>query len=223
MKNTKGAIFDIDGTVIDSMQTWDEVSEAFLRNKGITPPPDLNDQLREMGGYDIPLYFKDVYNIPDSTEKIAMTLKEMIKNRLEFHTPLKEGAVEVLAMLKEQGIKICAATASEREYVVPALRRLGVIDYFERVFTCYEEATSKNCPEIYITSAEFLGTDISDTLVFEDALYAIKSAKRAGFPVVGLYDFSSDNQQDEIKDWSDFYYTSLLDFEKDFRKLRDNS
>ena len=220
MKNIKGAIFDIDGTVIDSMQTWDEVSEAFLKMRDITPPADLNDMLRELGGYDIPLYFKDEFNISDSTEKIAMILGEMIRNRMEFHTPLKEGAAQVLAMLKGQGIRICAATASERDYVVPALRRLGVIDYFERVFTCYEEATSKNCPEIYITSACFLETNISDTLVFEDALYAIKSAKRAGFPVVGLYDFSSDSQQDEIKDWSDFYYTSLLDFEKDFRKLR---
>ena len=220
MKNIKGAIFDIDGTVIDSMQTWDEVSEAFLINRGITPPPDLNDNLRQLGGYDIPLYFKDEFNISDSTEKIAKTLNGMIKDRLEFHTPLKEGAAEVLAMLKAGGIRICAATASEREYVVPALRRLGVIEYFERVFTCIEENTSKSRPDIYITSAKFLGTEISDTLVFEDALYAIKSAKTAGFPVIGLYDFSSENQQDEIKAWSDFYYTSLLDFEKDFCSLR---
>ena len=220
MKNIKGAIFDIDGTVIDSMQTWDEVSEDFLKMRNITPPDDLRETLRQLGGYDIPLYFKDEFNISDSTEKIAMIIGEMIRNRLEFHTPLKEGAAQVLEMLKKLGIRICAATASEREYVVPALRRLGVIDYFERIFTCSEENTSKTCPEIYITSADFLGTDISETLVFEDALYAIKSAKRAGFPVIGLYDFSSDNQQDEIKDWSDFYYTSLLDFEKDFIKLR---
>ena len=220
MKNIKGAIFDIDGTVIDSMQTWDKVAEDFLVMRDITPPDDLYDKLRELGGYDIPLYFKDAFDIADSTGKIAMILGEMIRHRLEFHTPLKEGAAEVLEMLRKQGIRICAATASEREYVVPVLRRLGVIDYFERIFTCSEENTSKTCPEIYITSADFLGTEISDTLVFEDALYAIKSAKRAGFPVVGLYDFSSDNQQDEIKDWSDLYYTSLMDFEKDFIKLR---
>ena len=220
MKNIKGAIFDIDGTVIDSMQIWDDVAEAYLKMRNITPPADLYDILRELGGYDIPYYFKEKFDIADSTEKIAMILGEMVRNRLEFHTPLKEGAAQVLEMLKKQGIKICAATASEREYVVPVLRRLGVIDYFERIFTCSEENTSKSCSEIYITSADFLGTDISETLVFEDALYAIKSAKRAGFPVVGLYDFSSDSQQDEIKDWSDFYYTSLLDFEKDFIKLR---
>jgi HAD superfamily hydrolase (TIGR01509 family) len=140
----------------------------------------------------------------------------MITRRYEENTPLKDGALETLILLKERGIKMCAATASERIMVEPTLKRLGVLGFFERLFTCTEENTSKTLPDIYITSAEFLGTEIAETLVFEDALYAIKSAKRGGFPVVGLYDFTSDADQPEIIKLSDYYYTSLLDFISEF-------
>ena len=216
MKNIKAAIFDVDGTLIDSMQLWDNGVLDYLIDRKKTPQPNLYDELREFGGHDTAKYLKKNYDLQETELKIETELVEMITRRYEENAPLKDGALETLILLKERGIKMCAATASERVMVEPTLERLGILGYFGRIFTCTEENTSKSKPDIYIKCAEFLGTEISETLVFEDALYAVKSAKKGGFPVVGLYDFTSDADQPEIIKLADYYYTSLLDFVEEF-------
>jgi len=107
---------------------------------------------------------------------------------------------------------MCVATATDRRLIEPALKRCGIYDYFERIFTCGEEKTSKSEPEIYFRAAKHMEVDISKTIVVEDAFYAVKTAKDAGFVVVGVYDHAEDDQQHEIKSLSDYYYTTLEDF-----------
>jgi len=106
-------------------------------------------------------------------------------------------------------VKMCVATATERRLVEPAIERLGLKDYFKRIFTCTEENTSKKYPDIYIKAVEYLGTEIGETLVVEDALYAMKTAKKAGFIVAGVYDKVSDDEQEEIKTTCDYYWEHL--------------
>ena len=131
---------------------------------------------------------------------------------LEFlltEVQLKKGVPEVLEALKNRGIKMCIATATERRLVEPSLIRHDIAKYFERVFTCTEENTSKKYPDIYVRASEFLGTDIKDTLVVEDALYAMETAKKAGFVVAGVYDLVAKDQQKEIKSLCDYYWITM--------------
>ena len=121
----------------------------------------------------------------------------------------KAGAIRVMEAMRARGIKMCVATATDRPLAEPALRRCGMLKYIERIFTCGEENTSKTSPDIFLNAAAFLGTDAGETLVVEDALYAVRTAKNAGFPVVAVYDRSSDDLQDQIKSLCDYYFASL--------------
>ena len=212
MNNIKGAIFDMDGILLDSMPIWESIASDFLRSRGVTPRDGLNKELLALGGHEIPMYFQTEYGITESVGQIERAMHRLLED-FYFHTaPLKDGVVDVLEGMRTREIKMCVATATDKVLAVPALKRCGIIDYFGRIFTCGEEKTSKNSPEIYIRAAAFLGTEIAETLVFEDSLYAIKSAKSAGFPIAGVYDLAAHNQQDEIKNICDFYYESLIDF-----------
>ena len=209
MNDYKGAIFDIDGTLLDSMPIWENVAADYLRTRGVTPHSALNDELAALGGHEIPSYFRDVYGLHETAETIQRGVYELLEEFYFFKAPLKKGVVAVLDTLREHSVKMSVATATDRRLVEPALKRLGIFDYFVRLFTCSEEETSKSSPDIFIRAAAFMETGIADTLVVEDALYAMKSAKRAGFPVAAVYDRSAHDKQDEIKEISDYYFISL--------------
>ena len=205
----KGAIFDADGTMLDSMQVWHTVAADYLVSRARTPHPDLNDTLLGMGGHEIPLYFQNEYRLNDSVEDIQQGIHRLLEDFYYTKAPVKQGVIPVLEFLRARGIKMCVATATDRYLIEPALQRCGLLMYFERIFTCGEERTSKRSPEIYLKAAEYLGTEIAETLVFEDALYAVQSASIAGFPVVGVYDEHSDNDQEEIKRIGDYYVVTM--------------
>ena len=212
MENIKGAIFDVDGTLLDSMPIWDSVAADYLVSRGKTPSPDLNEQLRKIGGHQMPEYFRAEYGITETSEQIHDAMGELLENFYFNVAPLKEGVLGVLQALQDKGIKMCAATATDRYLIEPALTRVGIIGFFGRIFTCGEEMTSKSNPDIFLKAADFLGTQISETLVFEDALYAIRTASEAGFPIVAVYDLSAANHQQDILELCDRYYKSLADF-----------
>ena len=212
MTDIQGAIIDVDGTLLDSMAIWDRIAIDYLISKGKEPRPDLNETLLGMGGHEIPDYFKNQYGINDSVADIKEDIHKLLEDFYFHRAPLKAGVVRFLDSLKSQGVRMCVATATDRRLIEPALKRCGIYDYFERIFTCGEEKTSKSEPEIYFRAADHMGVDISKTIVVEDAFYAIKTAKNAGFVVVGVYDHAEDDQQHEIKSLSDYYYTTLEDF-----------
>lgn len=212
INDIKGAIFDIDGTLLDSMPIWDSVAADYLVSRGKVPKADLNEQLRKIGGHQMPEFFRDAYGITETADEIQDAMGELLENFYFNVAPLKAGAIEILQSFQDRGIRMCAATATDRYLIEPALKRVGIIGYFERIFTCGEEMTSKSSPEIFLKAAESLGTGISETLVFEDALYAIRTVKKLGFPLVAVYDLSAAKHQDEILNLCDKYYKSLADF-----------
>jgi len=211
MTDIKGVIFDLDGTLLDSMQMWRNVEENYLRSLGVTPPPDLSLIVRSLSSVEEAEYFRADLGVSLSVEEIVDGRNRMIEDFYFYEARLKEGVVPVLEALSKRGIKMCVATATERDLVEPAMLRCGIMKYFERIFTCDEEETSKTNPEIFYRAATFLGTEVSGTLVVEDALYAMKSAKKAGFQVAGVYDLSADDQQEEIKELCDYYWDTLND------------
>ena len=208
----KGAIFDVDGTLLDSMSIWENVAADYLRSIGATPSLNLREELKTLGGKKTAEYLQKEYGLRESAEEIRAGINGLLEDFYFNTAPLKDGAADVLDTLRGRGVKMCVATATDKYLIEPALKRCGILDYFGYVFTCGEENTSKSRPDIYLRAAEFMETQVNETLVFEDALYAAKSAKAAGFPVVGIYDFWMREDEAQIRSLCDVYIESWPEF-----------
>ena len=209
MKNIKGVIFDLDGTLIDSMWIWGDVAEKYVRSHGGTPSPTFREELRVLNTREEAQYYIDKFGVNLPVEEVMAGRDNMMLEHLKTEVQLKTGVLQALEELKKRGVKMCIATATDRPLVDASVERHGLDRYMERAFTCTEENTSKSSPDIYFRAAEFLGTDIGETLVVEDALYAMETAKNAGFVVAGVYDKVSDDEQDAIKAICDYYWITM--------------
>jgi len=201
----KSVIFDADGTLLDSMDAWGKVGADYLMRLGIKPLPSLRNDLRTLEGLEMSRYFQSTYGVRESDAVIVDGINELLEDFYFHEAPLKERVLHVLEELHSRNIKMCVATATDKYLIESALKRCDIIRYFGRIFTCGEENTTKSSPDIFIRAAAFLETNINDTLVVEDSLYAIRSAKIAGFPVAAVYDQSSEEHLDEIKSLCDYY------------------
>lgn len=212
----KGAIFDLDGTLFDSMFIWDTIGEIFLRSIGYEPRENLNETFKTMSLYDAACYYKSEYGVTLSVEELIDGVNAMVEKYYRYEVPLKEGVVEFLETLHQKGVKMCIATATDKYLVEAALERCGISRYFSEIFTCTSVGHSKSEPVIYREALKHLGTGKTETLVFEDAIYAVKTAKEDGFTVIGVYD-SHEECSEEVKELCDFFiadYTNTEDFWK---------
>ena len=203
--NIRGAIFDADGTLLDSMGIWDTLGEDYLRTKGKIPRENLRETFRDMSLLQAACYYRENYALTESPEKIVEELNAMIASFYEKEAPLKEGAAAFLEELCQRNIKMCIATATDHSLIRAALKRCGVLHYFTFILTCGQAGAGKDTPTIYEEALALLGTGKKETFVFEDALYALKTAKTAGFPTVGVKDPSSAGQEGEIIKQADYY------------------
>jgi HAD superfamily hydrolase (TIGR01509 family) len=190
MSEFKGAIFDLDGTLFDSMFMWDAIAATYLESRGITPKPDLNEKVKSKTGRQVARIFRRDYGLRQSPDEIIDGFNALLAGFYADKVQLKPGVSNMLEALKKRGVAMCIATATDRHLVEAGLRRTGIIDYFGRIFTCTEAGAGKELPDIFQQALRFLGTDIADTVVFEDAFYAVRTAKRAGFTVAAVNDVS---------------------------------
>ena len=204
----KGAIFDLDGTLLDSMFIWDTIGEEYLRSLGKEPHEDLKETFMTLTLEEAAEYYREHYGVTLSVKEIVDGVNSMVEQTYRTKVTLKPGIAEYLAWLKENGVRMCVATATDRYLVEETLERLGVRHYFSEIFTCAEVGFGKDKPVIYQKALEHLGTEKRDTYVFEDMLFALNTAKTDGFPTVGVYD-RHEEYQDELKELSDYY---VLDF-----------
>lgn len=209
----KAVIFDLDGTLIDSMKIWDNIAEDYLLSLGIQPHENLKETFKNMSFKQSAKYYQDEYGVNKTVEEIMHEINTMVENFYLYEVSLKEYVREYIFKLLENNIKMCVATATDRYLVEGALSRLGIINYFCEKLTCSEVGFGKDEPVIYEEALKRLGTKKDTTIVFEDALHAIKTAKNAGFVVVGVYD-QSENNQEKVKELSKYYI-------KDFRDMED--
>ena len=205
----KGAIFDLDGTLLDSMGVWDGAGEKYLARKGRIPAPGLREILRPMTMAETAEYFRKEYGVPGSIEDICGEINALIEDGYVNFLPMKEAAGEFLRKLKEHGVRMCVATATDRPLAEGALRRLGVEGFFRGILTCSETGCGKDRPDIFLKALALLGTAMEETVVFEDSLHAIKTAKAAGFKVAAVYDASADGNREEIRACADWYLGSF--------------
>ena len=211
MRKYRYAVFDLDGTILDSMYIWQNVGAEFLKEIGVIPPPDLHETLKSMGLREAAGYFISVLNVQMDYDAIVDRINEMVGLNYTFNFQLKPGVREFLDKLKALDVKMCIATATDYPHVETALKRLGVFDCFEFILTCQQVKTGKENPKIYLEASKMLDADIDDVVIFEDALHAACTAKNAGFYVIGVYDSSADEDVDDLKKACDEYVYSLND------------
>ncbi len=215
----KGVIFDIDGVLLDSMGIWDDLGARYLKSIGVKPEDGLNEILFSMSMEQGASYLNEHYRLQKTDPEIHAGITQMIED-FYFHEVLpKPGAKELLEFLKQNGIKMTAATSSPRIHVEKALERNGLLGFIEKIFTNTEVGASKHEPEIYNQAAAFLGTKPDETLVFEDSLYALKTAKEAGFVTVGVYDEKGESDQEGVKNTGDHYIKGLKEFPEIYTQL----
>lgn len=187
-KHYKAVIFDLDGTLIDSMWVWEKVDIQYLGQRGLTPPEDLEQALEGMSFTETANYFKKRFNIEDDVEKIKDEWRQMAWSYYVNDVVLKPGVLVFLNYLKQKGIKIGIATSNTQTLVHGVLDKLGIKHYFDKILTSCEVQKGKPHPDIYLGVAKALGVATNQCLVFEDVPNGVKSGKKAGMDVWGVYD-----------------------------------
>ncbi|MBQ4570004.1 MAG: bifunctional hydroxymethylpyrimidine kinase/phosphomethylpyrimidine kinase [Ruminococcus sp.] len=213
----KGAIFDFDGTLVDSMFIWETFGEEYLKSLGKEPKENLRETFATFTLEQAAEYYQKHYEVTLSVEEIVTGVNRMVAEAYRDKVGLKTGVAEFLQKLYSKGVKMCVATLTDKNLVDEVLERLGVRNYFSEIFTTAEVGHSKKEPHIYRVALEYMGTNKSNTVVFEDAFYALMTAKNDGFKVAAVYDKSETNQvmmranaDYYISDYSHFDFTEQI-------------
>lgn len=207
--NMQGAIFDVDGTLLDSMFIWETIGEDYLRHRGITPKPDTHEILKPLSLAQAAAYFQATFGLSESISEIIAEVNQLIEEYYQTSLMLKPGVKEFLQILQQNQVKMCIATATDQHLVEAALKRNGILSYFIEVFTCSQVGAGKDHPKIFLDAWQALGTAKQATFVFEDAIHAIETAKAADFPVVAVYEPAYQKHQKTIQGLADYYLPSF--------------
>ena len=184
----KGAIFDVDGTLLDSMGVWDTIGEDYLRSLGYEPREKLNEKFRTMSIREAAAYYISEYGVTLSVEEICRQVNGWIERFYREEAMMKPGAAAFVKRLHDAGVKLAIATATDDFLVEAALRRCGVMEYFSGLITCTHVNQGKDRPDVYRAAMESIGTTRESTVVFEDSLKALRTARDDGFLTVGVCD-----------------------------------
>ena len=193
------AIFDMDGTFLDSMPYWMNAGSFFLESLQIQGEENLGEKLLDMTLPEGCIYLKEKYSLNLSPEQIEEKIKNILLSAYTNEISFKGTSLSFLKKLKESGSKIAVCTHTERSLFSPAFKRLGLENFFDYVISAKEFGLSKSHPEIFFHVAEKLNSKPEETWIFEDALYAIITAKKAGFKTAGIFDTSSKKDEEKIK------------------------
>lgn len=207
--NFKYAIFDLDGTCLDSMWLWEEVDKQFLGKRGFEVPDDYLEAISTIGFRAAAEYTIKRFGFDDTPEELMEEWTNQAIVKYEEEVKLKEGVKEYLKKLKAKGVKMVVATASFREMFMPALKNNGIYEFFEDFVTVDDVGKSKSFPDIYLRAAKLLGADPKETVVFEDVFEGINTASNAGFFTVGVKESTSACLEENIRKKSDVFIESF--------------
>ena len=209
---TKVAIFDADGTLLDSMSAWEKLGERYLHSIGIKVDEGLSDVIGSMTLDESSVYLKEKYFLEDDAEKIGADMMKLLRGFYCNEVEAKSGVPEFLEAVKKRRIPMVIVTFGERELLLPALERLGLNEYFDAILTCTELRTSKKDPYIYLRAADIIGAAPENIAVFEDSLFAIETAGKAGFITVAVEDASNINEREALKKTAARYIKDFTEF-----------
>lgn len=205
LQNIDAVIFDLDGSLVDSMWMWHEIDVEYLGRYGMEVPKGLQKEIEGFSFSETAAYFKNRFLLPDSLEEIKKCWNEMAWEKYTHEVPLKPGAGEFLKLCKESGILLGIATSNSRELVTNVADTHGLHDYFSCIMTACEVGKGKPAPDIYLAVAQNLSVLPGRCLVFEDIVPGIQAGKAAGMKVCAVEDAYSLDQTEAKKALADYY------------------
>ena len=211
LKDIEAAIFDLDGTLLDSMWIWEQIDVDYLSQRGYEVPNNLKDEINHLSFQKTADYFKKRFNIEESIEEIQQSWNNMAYTHYNTDIVLKPGVITFLKYLKENGIKIGLATSNSTELLTSGLRSTGIEKYFDKITITDEVKKGKNNPDVYLLAAKKLGVDPTKCIVFEDILEAVNGAKLANMKVVAVYDKAAEYQKEMLTSVADKYITDFTE------------
>ena len=218
LDNYEAVLFDLDGTLIDSMWMWHAIDVEYLAGFGLETPDDLGAAIEGMGFSETAAYFKDRFRLPDSIEQIKKTWNNMAHDIYCTRVPLKTGVMKFLKHLKTKGIKTAIGTSNSVELANDVIDALGISDYFDTLVTACMVNAGKPKPDIYLRAAQNLGVSPEKCIVFEDIPQGILAGKNAGMTTIGvLWGF---RDEEELKNaGADYIASEVCDIYNTISKL----
>ncbi len=204
-------LFDFDGTLVDSMPTYGAMMLKILDDAGVSYPADILKTVTPLGYVLTARYFVEQLGLPLSVEEAVARMYALATDAYTHHVPAKDGVCETLRALKARGDSLNVLTASPHPILDPCLKRLGLYDLFDNVWSCEDFGTGKSDPAIYRAAAKRLGVNVEDVIFLDDNYNADKTAKSAGMQVFGVYDASSAEYTEQIKAVCDRYIQSFTE------------
>lgn len=213
IKNIKACIFDLDGTLVDSMWMWPDIDREYLNRFGIEYDYNLKNEIDGISFHETAVYFKNKFGISDSVEKICKDWEDMAYDKYKYEVKEKPGCKKFLEHIRSKGIKMGIATSNNRSMVDVVLESLNMKDFFEVITTSDEVKRGKPAPDVYLTTANLLNVEPKNCLVFEDVVAGIMAGKSAGMKVCAIEDDFTKEVRQKKKELSDYYivdYSELL-------------
>lgn len=211
LKDIQAVLFDLDGTLVDSMWVWRDIDIIYLGKFGLTLPESLQAEIEGKSFSETAVYIKERFDIPDTVEEMKAEWNRLAWDKYTHEVPLKKGAGEFLNHCKEKGIRLGIATSNSRELVDNIIKVHGLSDYFTGVVTGCEVERGKPSPDIYLEAAKRCGVEPSACLVFEDIIPGIMAGRAAGMKVCAVEDEYSLPQEAEKRRLADYYIKDYFD------------
>ncbi|MBP5272506.1 MAG: HAD family phosphatase [Clostridia bacterium] len=209
----RGAIFDMDGTLTESMHLWIEIGRRYLEGLGYEVSAEQNDAMTKMLLEPMSFYMQVQFGLQKSQEQIIAEINRIVEPGYFEDVTLKPGVVAFLDALRARGVKMVVATATDRYLTEACLKRNGIDGYFEAVFTCGEEHCNKRSSHIYDVAREFLGTAPEDTWIFEDTFVSLLGAKESCCHTLAVHDVWAEEKTEQIRALADRYVETMGDID----------
>ena len=209
LENIKAVLFDMDGTLVDSIWIWGEIDIEYLGRHGYEVPKGLQQEIEGMSFSECAAYFKERFHIPDSVERIKAEWVESAKDKYAHEVEMKPGAQRFLRYLKKQGIPMGIATSSSRELLDTVMDSQKLSEYMDYCMNSCEAGAGKPAPDIYLQVAEHLGVEPKDCLIFEDTPTGMQAGLNAGSRVCAVADMFSESRKEMILGMAHYYIESF--------------
>lgn len=208
LKEKKAVIFDLDGTLVDSMWVWNDIDIEYLGSLGYEVPQGLQREIEGMGFTEVAVLFKERFHIKETIEEIKEIWQNMAMDKYSHEVCLKPGVKEFLPYLKEKGIVMGVASSNDRELIEAVLKHHGILEYFQCIITACDVKKGKPQPDVYLEAAKQLGVLPKDCLVFEDIVPGIQAGLNAGMTTCTIRDAYSLSQEEEKRREADYFIES---------------